>query len=71
MMCAASGPGVAIPSRTAARDPARFTTRVLPDTPAGARQPGVGGSCRQARGAQRLGDSEELTVRDGRRWPRA
>ena len=33
MTCATSGVSVAIPSRTAARDGARFTTSVLPDTP--------------------------------------
>src|SRR5690625_1942691 len=34
MIAVASGISVAIPSRTAARDRARLTTRVLPETPA-------------------------------------
>ena len=37
MIWTASGLSVAMPSRTAAREPARLTTRVLPEMPASPR----------------------------------
>jgi hypothetical protein len=63
-----SGVSVAMPSRTAAREGARLTTRVLPDTPTEPpRQPGVDGARGQPGRADRLGDAGNRPVEDARR----
>ena len=68
MTCRMSGVSVAMPSRTAAREGARLTTRVLPDTPdEPARQPGVDGARGQPGRADRLGDAGNRPVQDARR----
>ena len=65
MIWMANGLSVAMPSRTAARDPAMLTTRVLPEMPARPRDtPGVDDARRQPRGAQRLGDAEQFAIQD-------
>ena len=65
MIWTASGPSVAMPSRTAAREPARFTTRVLPEIPASPRDTPASTMPADKPGrAQRLGDAEQFTVEE-------
>ena len=65
MIWVANGLSVAIPSRTADREPAMLTTSVLPEMPARPRDtPGVDDAGSQTGRAQRLGDAEQLAIQD-------
>ncbi len=76
MICMANGLSVAIPSRTADRDPAMLTTSVLPEIPARPRDtPGIDDACGETGRAQRLGNAEQFAIQDvagrlGRHVPR-
>ncbi len=65
MIWMANGFRVAIPSRTAEREPAMLTTRVLPETPARPRdRPASTMPAASPDDAQRLGDAEKFAIQD-------
>ena len=65
MIWVASGFSVAMPSRTAEREPAMLTTRVLPEMPARPRDSPASTIPADKPGrAQRLGDAEQFAIED-------
>ena len=64
MIWVANGLSVAIPSRTADREPAMLTTSVCLRSRPGRERGGVDDARREPGRAKRLGDTEQLTIQD-------